>query len=466
MLMAFSALLSTDAIFSKGFAQTGKEERLGLRERHGNGKHESSCAEAEKGNAREQFELGLQYLFGHFDSHVTKDSAQGMLWVRKSAAQRNAQAQNLIGCLLYQGEILAEDKVEGVKWIRMAAEQGDAYAQSNLGFCYYKGQGVARDVGEAVKWFRLAAKQGEVKAQRRLGLILEAGEGVPQDYAEAARWFFNLALQAESRDPYVPMIDRPDGVGFSESNKSKPVSSWRKAAEAGDARAQYELGGCYENGEGAGIDRTESVKWYRMSALGGYAPAQFLMGYFCQEDFRLEHDPDEITRWYRQAAAQGYAKAQYNLGCYYARGQFKVFRSLPGGATSSYMIGIPKNPVEAVKWYRMAAEQGHVTAQYVMGTIYQSGDGVPQNLAEAVKWYRKSADQGHPASQFNLGVMYFHGRGTPKDFAESAKWFRECSMQKPRSIAFCGVGKPVSRPMVDGGIQTALVPLRRVPEVR
>jgi TPR repeat protein len=130
------------------------------------------------------------------------------------------------------------------------------------------------------------------------------------------------------------------------------------------------------------------------------------------------------------------------------------------------MIGIPKNPVEAVKWYRMAAEQGHVTAQYVMGTIYQSGDGVPQNLAEAVKWYRKSADQGHPASQFNLGVMYFHGRGTPKDFAESAKWFRECSMQKPRSIAFCGVGKPVSRPMVDGGIQTALVPLRQIPELR
>jgi TPR repeat protein len=464
--MAFSALLSTDAIFSKGFAQTGKEERLGLRERHGNGKHESSCAEAEKGNAREQFELGLQYLFGHFDSHVTKDSAQGMLWVRKSAAQRNAQAQNLIGCLLYQGEILAEDKVEGVKWIRMAAEQGDAYAQSNLGFCYYKGQGVARDVGEAVKWFRMAAKQGEVSAQRRLGLILEAGEGVPKDCAEAAQWFFNLALQAETRDQYVPTIDRPDGVGFSEANKTKPASSWRESAEAGDARAQYEFGGCYENGHGVGINRSESVKWYRASAQGGYAPAQFLMGYFYQEDFRLQHDSVEIIRWYRKAADQGHAKAQYNLGCYYGRGETIWVKFIPGQPDVSSKKGIPENPVEAVKWYRMAAEQGHVTAQYVMGKICHSGNGIPQDPAEAVVWWRKAAKKGHPTSQFNLGVMLFHGRGTDKDFVESAKWFRECSMQKPRSIDFCGVGKPVSRPMVDGGIQTALVPLRRVPEVR
>ena len=463
VLLAFSALLSADAIFAKGFAQAGEENRLELRVSYGHDKHRYFQAEADKGNARAQFELGLQYLFGDFLSHVTADPAAGMQWLRKSAEQRDPQAQNLIGALYFRGKVLARDKTEAVNWFRKAAEQGDAYAQSNLGFCYHKGEGVAKDPREAIKWFRLAARQGEVKAQRRLGLILQAGEGVPQDCAEAARWFFNLALRAESRDPYAPTIDRPDGVGFSESNKAKPASSWRKAAEAGDARAQYEFGGCYENGYGVGINRTESVKWYRASAQGGYAPAQFLMGYFCQEDFRLEHDPDEIIRWYRQAAAQGYAKAQYNLGCYYARGQFKVFRSLPGGATSSYMIGIPKNAVESVKWYRMAAEQGHVAAQYVMGMIYHSGDGVPQDLAEAVKWYRMSAEQGHPTSQFNLGVMYFHGRGTNKDFVESARWLWECSMQKPRSIAFCGNGRPIPIPMADDGTQTALVPLRQIP---
>ena len=464
--LAFSALISTDSIFPKGFAQAGREERVGLRVRYGDDKRQYFQAEAAKGNARAQFELGLLYLFGDFLSHVTADPTLGMEWLRKSAAQHDPQAQNLIGWLYFRGKVLANDKTEAVKWFRKAAEQGDAYAQSNLGFCFHKGEGVAKDPSEAVKWLRLAAKQGEVKAQRRLGLILEAGEDVPQDCAEAARWFFNLALQAEIRDQYVPTIDRPEGVGFSEANKAQPASSWRKAAEAGDARAQYELGGCYENGQGAGIDRTESVNWYRKSAQGGYAPAQFLMGYFYQEDFRLEHDPDEVIRWYRQAADQGYAKAQYNLGCYYARGQFEVFRFPPGGARVSSMRGIPKNQVEAVKWYRKAAEQGHVAAQYVMGKTLHSGDGVPQNSAEAVVWWRKAAEQGHPTSQFNLGVMFFHGRGTNKDFVESAKWFRECSMQKPRSIDFCGNGKPVPIPMADDGIQAALVPLRQIPELR
>jgi hypothetical protein len=62
--------------------------------------------------------------------------------------------------------------------------------------------------------------------------------------------------------------------------------------------------------------------------------------------------------------------------------------------------------------------------------------------------------------------MYFHGRGTNKDFVESARWFWECSMQKPRSIAFCGNGRPIPIPMADDGTQTALVPLRQIPELR
>jgi TPR repeat protein len=466
VLRVLSALISFNGIVRDSAAQTKEISHLELRVAYGDDATELYRAAAEKGDTRAQFEVGLQYLFGHFGSHVTKDPAQGMLWIRKSAAQHNSQAQNLIGCLLHRGGILAKDEVEAAKWFRKAAEQGDAFAQSNLGYCYQKGEGVAKDMGEAVKWFRMAAKQGEVSAQRRLGLILEAGEGVPKDCAEAAQWFFNLALQAETRDQYVPTIDRPDGVGFSEANKTKPASSWRESAEAGDARAQYEFGGCYENGHGVGINRSESVKWYRASAQGGYAPAQFLMGYFYQEDFRLQHDSVEIIRWYRKAADQGHAKAQYNLGCYYGRGETIWVKFIPGQPDVSSKKGIPGNPVEAVKWYRMAAEQGHVTAQYVMGKICHSGNGIPQDPAEAVVWWRKAAKKGHPTSQFNLGVMLFHGRGTDKDFVESAKWFRECSMQKPRSIDFCGVGKPVSRPMVDGGIQTALVPLSRVPEVR
>ena len=43
--------------------------------------------------------------------------------------------------------------------------------------------------------------------------------------------------------------------------------------------------------------------------------------------------------------------------------------------------------------------------------MHKKGQGVPQDYAEAVKWYRLAADQGMGEAQYNLGVMYKNGLG-------------------------------------------------------
>ena len=40
------------------------------------------------------------------------------------------------------------------------------------------------------------------------------------------------------------------------------------------------------------------------------------------------------------------------------------------------------------------AEQGVAKAQFNLGTMYKSGRGVTQKYQEAVKWYRLAAEQG------------------------------------------------------------------------
>ena len=55
--------------------------------------------------------------------------------------------------------------------------------------------------------------------------------------------------------------------------------------------------------------------------------------------------------------------------------------------------------------------------------MYQSGQGVPQDYADAMKWYRLAADQGDEDAQNNLGVMYAKGQGVPQDYAEAYVWF-------------------------------------------
>jgi len=464
VLWAFSALLAFDAVTLNGFAQAGEVPRLVRRVSRGNDATKRVRAEAEKGEARAQFDLGFLYLYGNVWSDIDANPDLGMQWIRKSAAQGDAQAQDLIGCLHHRGQILAADKIEAVKWLRKSADQGDAYAQSNLGYCYLKGEGVTKNPAEAVRWFRLAAAKGEVKAQRHLGYILETGEGFPADCSESAKWFFNLALIAETDKPSHEQLDHPHSERYANSAEERPASAWRTAAEAGDFRAQYELGYCYEKAVGVGYDESEAIKWYRRSAEGGYAPAQFVLGYFHQGHGRLDYDHDEVLKWYGKASDQGYAKAQFNLGCYYDHGQGESGKLVSGGPTVWTKFGIPRNPVEALKWYRKAAENGHAQAQYLMGKSYHSGKDVPEDHAQSVKWWRKAAEQGNPASQFNLGVMYFHGHGTDKNFVESAKWFRECATQKITYFR-CGHGMPRSRPMVDG-IQTALISLRGIPKIR
>jgi hypothetical protein len=61
--------------------------------------------------------------------------------------------------------------------------------------------------------------------------------------------------------------------------------------------------------------------------------------------------------------------------------------------------------VEATRWYRKAADQGHAQAQNNLGTMFEQGRGVAQSNVEAARWYRKAADQDNADAQYNLGNM-------------------------------------------------------------
>jgi hypothetical protein len=140
-------------------------------------------------------------------------------------------------------------------------------------------------------------------------------------------------------------------------------------AEAGDAQAQYSIGGMYDAGRGVTQDDTEAERWYRL------------------------------------AAAQGNAGAQYELGWRYANG-----------------VGVDKDDEEAVGWYRRAAAQGDAVAQVNLGVMYDTGRGVAQNYAEAVRWYRLAAAQGNAAAQVNLGTSYATGEGVGRDYSRAYLW--------------------------------------------
>jgi TPR repeat protein len=55
--------------------------------------------------------------------------------------------------------------------------------------------------------------------------------------------------------------------------------------------------------------------------------------------------------------------------------------------------------------------------------MYTKGQGVPQDYKEAVKWLRLAADQGESGAQFSLGLRYALGRGVPQDYVQAHMWY-------------------------------------------
>lgn len=135
-----------------------------------------------------------------------------------------------------------------------------------------------------------------------------------------------------------------------EASMSGEVLMYLKLAEQGLAEGQFNLGVCYETGDGVAQDYKKAVYWYQ------------------------------------KAAEQGYDKAQHNLGvCIY----------------NGY--GTAADPVEAARLFLLAANQGNMYAQFNMGICYYNGEGVPQNIITAVQWFQKAAAQGHPEAKKILG---------------------------------------------------------------
>ena len=67
--------------------------------------------------------------------------------------------------------------------------------------------------------------------------------------------------------------------------------------------------------------------------------------------------------------------------------------------------GVAVDKAEAVKWFRMAAGQGHPPTQAMLGMCYLSGEGVAVDKVEAVKWFRKAAEQGYLPAQEALKIL-------------------------------------------------------------
>ena len=208
-----------------------------------------------------------------------------------------------------------------------------------------------------------------------------------------------VAMPEETNVPEKPSSVREEEMGeevveannssnsISEIQEEDPFTKLKKAAEAGNADAQVELGRIYD---------------YKF------------------KEYNIEQNETEALKWYKKAAEQGNPAGMENLAISY-----------------EYGGKVPKDYSEALKWRLKAAEKGYVSAQYNLGEIYYNpivdtfvnySGIIKQDYTKAFEWFKKAATTDAQA-QYRLGYMYEYGLGVDQDYSEAMKWYKKASLK-------------------------------------
>jgi uncharacterized protein len=103
------------------------------------------------------------------------------------------------------------------------------------------------------------------------------------------------------------------------------------------------------------------------------------------------------------------------------------------GAVAKVEADIAADEQKQFETNKSDAENGNPMDQVFVGLDYAKGLGVPKDEVEAAKWYRRAALQGNSSGECCFGVMCMEGTGVPQDFVEAYKWFNLAAAQDDSS---------------------------------
>lgn len=159
---------------------------------------------AERGNAHEQFLVGLTFENDvRWSLPMRHDYAKAAAWFRKAAEKGDADAQVALGELYDEGQGVPQDSAEAILWYSTAANQGaSANAKAKLSAAYVIGRGMAHpDDALALANFHGAAK-----------LLSEKGFATPEDVAckESVRYLLKQRRSPHDALLWLLLIDLKD----------------------------------------------------------------------------------------------------------------------------------------------------------------------------------------------------------------------------------------------------------------
>ncbi len=167
-----------------------------------------------------------------------------------------------------------------------------------------------------------------------------------------------------------------------------------------------------------GSDATRSganaIEYFHRSADLGYAPAEVVLGYLYETGTFTPKEPGQALSWYKKAAHQDDPLAQWLAG-----------RLIYAGVVA------PRDLNEAAGYLQSATGHGNPFGQYLLGQIKLERQDYPN----AAALFRAASQQGLPQAQQQFARLLRDGQGVPQDKFEAYIWMLASNDAGNREVA-------------------------------
>jgi len=398
------------------------------------------------GHAQALFQLGQMYASG---IGVAQDQQKAFQLFLKAAKREHLKAEYMVGLYYYKGITVQPDLKKAYYWLEKAAFHGSAPAQ--LLAAHLTQSGPTKNTEQAIGFYHLAAENGIPSAQYFLAKLYvtkslnqhDVFTPNPRDFKKAQA-LFKKAVDAGFKPAELDLAFFYAKKTASEDHQEFAYNIAHDYADQGNQSAKLLLAILYDRGIGTSVDESDARSIYKELAKQNNSIAELMLGSY----YYLDEDIDDATTLLQKSAQQHNPYALYNLAIIerknaLATHHYKKFNALLKRASQ---LGFVRADIlladsalthakqsyskkQAIQSIKRLAMKNNALAQLKLGVMYQSGSGVPRNHVQAYKWYKKAAEQDNPVAQYLLGYAYQTGSGVKSNPQKAVFYYRLAAKQ-------------------------------------
>ncbi|MBA4688613.1 MAG: SEL1-like repeat protein [Candidatus Galacturonibacter soehngenii] len=294
-----------------------------------------------------------------------------------------------------EGSDLDSYKSQSYDYIKKSADLDFAYAAYQTGTFYKQGLYVCQDLDKSSYYYEKAYFEFKEMLKSyeddnilyRLGQMNYAGLGVKINIEEACK-YLEKSFELKNENSALLLARIYIEIG-NEEQTEKAISMLTELSNAGNNRANYNLGRIYATKECFKYDLEKAIHYYELADKEDNEHAQYGLGKIYADKDSKYFDEDKAVKYFKISADHNNSYAQYALGKIYFNPESKYY-----------------DMKTAYKFLEQSAENGNEHAAYFLGRIHADKNSHYLDIEKAIKYLEQASNCNHINAILKLANLY------------------------------------------------------------